>query len=304
MRAGPEVAAIGGVRTDSRGEFALEQAAHELGEDSVELHELVVALDQHGFRLNSTLVEMLGEHYSHRTERRGCGYTQASRHLAVLVNRARDGGQDTIGQLFPGASQARHELGLALFESRGRLQREESRLMAALIADLVLPAAAVAGVQELAPFSGELKVGTCPLAEKYFLEISDGFVRRKGRVNVLISDAGEPLLLEKLNLGDNHSCISVTEVVLNGVRLPPGCLFGVQRDEGIEVMPNSKLPGSVIPVRRCTGFRFLRVTTLAVSPQNRRRAFTTHFQSQLDAGLFAPGEATIEQLRRVAEDQL
>lgn len=176
--------------------------------------------------------------------------------------------------------------------------------MAALIADLVLPAAAVAGVQELAPFSGELKVGTCPLAEKYFLEISDGFVRRKGRVNVLISDAGEPLLLEKLNLGDNHSCISVTEVVLNGVRLPPGCLFGVQRDEGIEVMPNSKLPGSVIPVRRCTGFRFLRVTTLAVSPQNRRRAFTTHFQSQLDAGLFAPGEATIEQLRRVAEDQL
>jgi hypothetical protein len=151
---------------------------------------------------------------------------------------------------------------------------------------LVLPAAATAGVQELAPFSGELKVGTCPLAEKYFLEISDGFVRRKGRVNVLISDAGEPLLLEKLNLGDNHSCISVTEVVLNGVRLPPGCLFGV------------------IPVRRCTGFRFLRVTTLAVSPQNRRRAFTTHFQSQLDAGLFAPGEATIEQLRRVAEDQL
>jgi hypothetical protein len=46
------------------------------------------------------------------------------------------------------------------------------------------------------------------------------------------------------------------------------------------------------------------LTTLAVSPEHRRRAFTRHFQSQVDAGLFAPGEATVEQLRRVAEAQL
>jgi hypothetical protein len=173
-----------------------------------------------------------------------------------------------------------------------------------LIADLVRPATARAGVTELSPFFGELKVGTCPLAEKYFLEVSDGFVRRRGRINVLVSDGGQPLLLEKLNLGDNHSCISVAEVTLNGVRLPPGCLFGVARDEGLELARNAKLPGSVIPILRCTGFRFLRLTTLAVSPQNRRRAFSTHFQSQVDAGLFAPGEATIEQLRRVAEEQM
>jgi hypothetical protein len=196
------------------------------------------------------------------------------------------------------------ELKRALDELPRRLLREESRLLAALISDLVLPTPPVMGAEELPGFAGELRVGTCPLAEKYFLEISDGFVRRKGRVNVLTSDAGEPLLLEKLNLGDNHSCISVAEVVLNGVRLPPGCLFGVQRQDGVDVMPNARLPGSVIPVRRCVGFRFLRLTTLAVSPQNRRRAFTTHFQSQVDAGLFAPGEATIAQLRRVAEEQL
>jgi hypothetical protein len=247
---------------------------------------------------------MLGEHYSHRTERRGCGFTQASRHLAVLVNRARDPSQDAVGQLFPWGHAKQEELGLVLLALSAQLQREESRLLASIIADLVLPATELTGVQELPPFLGELKVGTCPLAEKYFLEVSDGFVRRKGRINVLTSEAGEPLLIEKLNLGDNHSCISVAEVVLNGVRLPPGCLFGVKRDEGVEVMPNSKLPGNIIPVSRCTGFRFLRLTTLAVSPQNRRRAFTTHFQSQLDAGLYAPGEATIEQLRRIAEDQL
>jgi hypothetical protein len=60
----------------------------------------------------------------------------------------------------------------------------------------------------------------------------------------------------------------------------------------------------VIAARSCSGFRFLRLTTLAVSPEHRRRAFTTHFQAQLDAGLFAPGEATIDQLRHVAEEQL
>ena len=145
----------------------------------------------------------------------------------------------------------------------------------------------------------------CPLAEKYFLEISDRFVRRKGRINVLVSGSGAPLLIEKVNLGDNHSCINVAGLVLNGVQLPPGCLFAVRYATTTTDGPaNRKLPGSVVSVQSCEGFRFLRLTTLAVSPQNRQRAFTSHFQSQVDAGLFAPGEATIEQLRRVAEEQL
>lgn len=266
-------------------------------------HELVSALAADGLVLNSTLIEMLGEHYSHRTPRRGSGFTQASRHLAVLVNRARNGAH-AAEELFPSLAPAERDLSKVLGELPRRLQREESRLMFGLIADLLEPAAPRPDVQELPAFTGELKVGTCPLAEKYFLEISDGFVRRKGRINVLIGDSGEPLLVEKLNLGDNHSCISVAEVSLNGVRLPPGCLFGVKRDDDIAALQNGKLPGTIIPVRRCTGFRFLRLTTLSVSPQHRPRAFTTHFQSQVDAGLFAPGEATIEQLRRVAEEQL
>ena len=64
------------------------------------------------------------------------------------------------------------------------------------------------------------------------------------------------------------------------------------------------LPGEVIPIAACSGFRFLRLSTLAVSPEHRERAFTTHFQAQVAAGLFAPGGATIAQLRRLAEEQL
>jgi hypothetical protein len=276
---------------------------HEV-EPGAEGHELPKLFAEQGFGLNATLVEMLSEHFSHRTERRGCGFTQATRHLAVLVNQPRQSSQETIAKLFPRQAQAAQPLQRALRSLPALLEREESRILLALIADLVLPAAATPGVEELPAYLDSLQVGTCPLAEKYFLEISDGFVRRRGRVNVLVSETGEPLLLEKLNLGDNHSCINVAELLLNGVRLPPGCLFAVCYDEGVAARPNRKLPGSVIAVHRCTGFRFLRLTTLAVSPQNRRRAFTSHFQSQVDAGLFAPGEATIEQLLRVAQEQL
>ncbi|HVJ16123.1 MAG TPA: hypothetical protein VM686_11860, partial [Polyangiaceae bacterium] len=244
--------------------MTLEQARQESESDG-EGHELTAALAARGFRLNATLFEMLGEHYSHRTERRGSGYTQAGRHLAVLVNRAQGTSDDAVAQLFPDSAQVKLELQRVLRELPQRLEREESRLLAGLIADLVSPVPVPRGAAELQPFSGELKVGTCPLAEKYFLEVSHGFVRRKGRINVLVSDAGRPLLVEKLNLGDNHSCISVAEVVLNGVRLPAGCLFGVKREEGLELGPNRTLPGSVIAARSCHGFRFLRLTTLAVS---------------------------------------
>lgn len=279
-------------------------------EQHIEPHELALLFAARGFALNGTLEQMLGEHFSHRTERRGCGFTQATRHLAVLVNQPRSASPDTIAKLFPawarshGGAEPALPLQRALQALPALLEREESRLLAALIADLVLPAAATPGIEELPPYFEQLKVGTCPLAEKYFLEISDSFVRRKGRVNVLVSEHGRPLLIEKLHLGDDHSCVNVAELLLNGVRLPPGCLFAVRYGDNAALRPNRTLPGAIIPVSRCEGFRFLRLTTLAVSPRNRARAFTSHFRSQVEAGLFAPGEATVEQLRGVAEAQL
>jgi hypothetical protein len=290
------------------------------------VHELPTLCEAHGIALNATLTDMLHEHFSHRTERRGCGFTQATRHLAALVNRPRSDSADAIELLFPEWARA-HGYGtvsLGRAEAEGladrredgawlrrtlealvpQLEREESSMLVGIMADLVSPTQASPGSHELPAYLGELKVGTCPLAEKYFLEISDGFVRRKGRVNVLVSAAGEPLLIEKLNLGDNHSCISLVELVLHGVRLPAGCLFGVMREDDVEARATRSLPGSVIPIERCAGFRFLRLTTLAVAPQHRARAFTSHFQSQVSAGLYAPGLVTIEQVRRVAQEQL
>ncbi len=292
--------------------------------DGIDPHELPRALDSVGLPLNQTLVEMLGEHFSHRTERRGCGYTQATRHLAVLVNRPRQQHRDTVAQLFPawardrgyasdpellheGPHPAQREVDQAFLRATlrslpGLLEREESRLLAHLIADLADPNPADGG--ELTSYPESLPVGTCPLAERFFLEIADRFVRRKGRVNVIVSDRGEPLMIEKLHLGDDHSCISVVELRLNGVRLPPASLFAVHYEGEVALRSNRSLPGQVIPATSCAGFRFLRLTTLAVSPANRRRAFSAHFESQVQAGLYAPGDTTVDQLRTVALEQL
>lgn len=279
------------------------QASKPIAESAAEVeHELLRVFAARGFALNATLREMLNEHYSHCTERRGAGFTQATRHLAVLVNRAREARDARDLRLFVGAPPpaAYAELGSILSE----LEREESRLLAGIVLDLLFPCAARNDVTTLASFPEDLKIGTCPLAEKYFLELADAFVRRKGLANILVSSCGEPLLIEKLNLGDDHSCISLAPLILNGVTLPPGSLFGVRYEGAIALRKNRKLPGEILNIASCSGFRFLRLSTLAVTPAHRERAFTTHFRAQLAAGLFAPGEATIAQLRALAEDQL
>ncbi|MET0553288.1 MAG: hypothetical protein ABW221_09635 [Vicinamibacteria bacterium] len=309
-------------------------------------HELLRVFDESGFRLCPTLYEMLNEHYSHRTERRGAGYTQATRFLADFVNRPRrpydyeealifaDRSPAAVQNLIAGAAAlgvdlpfrnldqrdlpeplrgdpavqaqyARLAAGQAVLRTLAqRLEREESRLLAGIVIDLVLARATSSDAPELRPWPEKLAIGTCPLAEKYFLELAQGFVRRKGRMNVIVSDEGEPLLVEKLGLGDDHSCLSVVPLLLNGVRLPRGSLFGVAYAGEVGLRANTQLAGVVIPIARCQGFRFLRLTTLAVSPANRKRAFSSHFEAQVEGGLFEPGSATIEQIGHLTRLQL
>ena len=300
----------------------VEQHSKHHDSSSLSPHELGVLLQSEGCRLNDTLVEMLGEHFTHCTERRGCGFTQATRHLAVLVNRPLSERRAVIGKLFPdwaktalreplaevnsgqGSGGGLAPLREVLRDLPATLAREESRLLAAIIADLVMPGDGPPSAYDVAPYDEEIKVGTCTLAERFFLEICYGHVRRAGRINVHVSDHGEPLMIEKLNLGDDHSCISLVELRLHGVRLPPGSLLAVRRSDDIAVRPCAKLPGSVMRMRDCDGYRFLRLATLAVTPAHRRRAFTAHFQAQIDACLLSPGQATLEQLRGVALEQL
>lgn len=268
-------------------------------------HELVHLFARHGAALHPTLIEMLNEHHSHQTERRGCGYTQATRFLADLINR-----DPAIpcgaGHLFDRAVEA-EAIGRALLPVSAQLERIESRLLLAIMSDLVdgdRAERAAQGPLKLAP--EKLKIGSCPLAEQYFLEVAHGRVRRGGRVNVIVDADERACLLEKRGLGDEHSCISVRAICFNGVRIPWGGLFGVDYDdadlEGLSRL--NGLPGQRVPCARLRGVRFLRLTTLAVAPEYRARAFSAHFKQQIDGGLFSPDVTRVEQLARIAEDSL
>lgn len=319
---------------------------------STQDHEVVRLFQQHVYPLSNKLAEMLNEHYTHQTERRGCGYTQASRVVAEYVNCPRDPQdfqdlrifQDYDSKTLKKLLEQRHELGFELADWHNldqnvalqtfitekntefaqqlaqqiALQRnlrqvseqaslEESRLICELLADIILPkTAAETGYMQLDTLSEKPKVGSCPMAEKFFLKIAHEQVLRQGEINVFVDAQQRPLLLEKLNMGDNHSCISLQPILMNGVRLPIGSLFSVNYDaEQLSgKVKNKHFKGYVIPYTAIDGFWFLRLTTLAISPENRKRAFTSHFQQQVQNGLYNPETTKLQQLLDVAIAQI
>lgn len=269
-------------------------------------HELLKALQQQGLEPHAQLCDMLNEHFEHRTERRGCGYTQATRLLAAQIN------QRSLVPLPRSRMFAEHlssaELANAMTAAGAQWCEElacvESRLLARMIRGIVLRDAQGIEFPTIAP--EPLKVGSCPLAEQFFLEIAYRRIRRGGRVNVIIDQQRKPLLIEKRGLGDDHSCITVAEMVVHGVCIPKGSLVGVDYPdavlEGLPALQNRC--GVQLPLASISGARLLRLTTLAVSPADRARAFSAHFQQQIDSGLFSPDTTTIEQLIEFAHEQV
>lgn len=184
---------------------------------------------------------------------------------------------------------------------------EESQLICSLIEDVILPKSPIENqIVEVQALVDKPKVGSCPMAENFFLKIAHRRVLRNGEINIFVDVHGQPIFMEKLNMGDNHSCISLKPVLMNGVRIPAGSLFSVSYDaeQLVEKRQNREFKGFVIPYQAISGWWFLRLTTLAVSPQNRKRAFSTHFQQQVDNGLYSPGTTELQQLIDVAIAQL
>lgn len=317
-------------------------------------HELLKLFARRLHPLSQKLTDMLNEDFVHQTERRGCGYTQATRALAEYINAPRDGQEYSDFRLFKDypvnglkaivQQAAMHHLDLsgwrhldqnaqvmqrlseqpeprnsyeivlkqevafqqALLGIAAELALEESTLLCNLIEDILLPKdAAALGLSSINTLAEKPKVGSCPMAEKFFLEIALRRLLRQGEINIFVDQHNRPLILEKMHMGDNHSCINVVPLMMNGVRIPAGCLFSTDYDiEQVEKRPNRQLKGYVIPIGQCAGFWFLRLTTLAVSPQNRARAFTTHFKQQVLKGLFSPDAVMVSQLLAVAEEQV
>ena len=317
-------------------------------------HEVITAFEAAELTLANNLVDMLNEHYSHQTERRGCGYTQATRVLAERISQPRsddsfedlrlfaDHPSKPLYTLLSAADSYGLEINswrnldlradlqvridaensiasgsfLHILQQEIQWQRqvrqmidqvslEESRLIVQLIIDVILPRQTMAGFTNLTVLTDKPKVGSCPMAEKFFLDIAHGFTLRKGHVNIIVDADGQPLMLEKLNMGDDHSCISLVPLLMNGVCLPVGSLFAAQYDpEKASLRAGRQINGQIVAADRCDGFYFLRLTTLAVSPAHRKRAFNAHFEQQVASGLFSPLTTTLDQLVAVAQAQL
>ncbi|MFW1838186.1 hypothetical protein ACG9XS_06320 [Acinetobacter gyllenbergii] len=316
-------------------------------------HEVVVIFKKYLSPLSAKLTEMLNEHFSHQTERRGCGYTQATRVIAEFVSQTRDpiglqdfrifedydtkalrnilnqassyglmletwrnldvntGVQQCLQRLNPEESFAQSLQQEVNFQAKLRhiyqkVQLEESKLICQLLSDILLPQdAQVLGMIDCQSLEEKPKVGSCPMAEKFFLRIAHHRLLRQGEINIFVDAQQQPIMMEKLNMGDNHSCISLVPLMMNGVRLPAGSLFSASYD--IEQLPkhkNKQYKGYVIPITAMNGFWFLRLTTLAVSPDNRARAFGYHFKQQVDNGLFRPDSTELSQLVEIAQDQI
>lgn len=304
-------------------------------------HELSERFRACGLRLARTAEEMLDEHSSHRTERRGCGYTQATRFLAVRVNQPADPlalddldlfaewprretsavaaalcragwprGWRAVDEAPPavldrvGASAGLDELRTLLPRVR-KIADDVALAESRLIVDLVEHVLA-RGARELPDVPGmpvKPDIGSCSQAEEFFLEIAHARIRRGGRVNVVVADDGRPLLLEKMQLGESHSAITVAPIRINGVRLPPGALCALEYAQPEAAGPPTR-HGVRLPLAAIARARFLRLTTLAVPPSIRRRAFSAQVDAQLRSCMMSPLTTTLDELHAFAHAEL
>lgn len=316
-------------------------------------HEILTCFMTELLPLSDTLTEMLNEHFSHQSERRGCGFTQATRVIAEFINQEReetdfkdfrifkdydtkalktivssaktydiqldswrnlDQQQQVIDFLNNNQkSDAFSEALLKEFNFQKKLrniqqyvQLEESKLICNFLEDIILRKNINQDdLIELKNLDDKPKVGSCPMAENFFLKIAHGRLLRNGLINIFINENKQPILMEKLKMGDDHSCINLVPLIMNGIRIPQGSLFSVTYDiDTVHKTENKHYKGYIIPITEVSGFWFLRLTTLAVSPENRARAFNAHFKQQVDNGLFSPGTTQLNQLLSIASEQI
>lgn len=317
-------------------------------------HEIVTAFKNKVYPLSNKLIEMLNEHYTHQTERRGCGYTQATRLLAEYINQPREekdyidlkifneyswknikriidrksiypvdisswrnldlnaSVQTFLNEYNPDddffrSLKAERDFQAALRSIENSVELEESKILCQMLLDVILTHQSIYETDvELKTLAEKPKVGSCPMVENLFLKIAHGSVLRQGQINIIVDNNDRPLLIEKMNMGDNHSCISLQTLIMNGVRVPAGSLFSLDYkiDDILEKRPNKQFKGYIIRHTALNGFWFLRLTTLAIQPENRKRAFSTHYKQQVANGLYSPGTTELKQLYNVAIAQI
>jgi len=170
-----------------------------------------------------------------------------------------------------------------------KLHNEEDVLVGNIMRDMFYPTDSDAPQLASDATKATERVGSCTTAERYFLE-KDSY----SQPDVIVDAGGEPVMLYK-HAGDS-SAVTLKETTLNGVRLPPGSLVAVDVPRHVKK--------EVFNLDDCRGFRFLRLTTLSVSPRNRSRAFGSAMIMQKEQGYEGAADTSLEYFKDYAQSKL
>lgn len=135
------------------------------------------------------------------------------------------------------------------------------------------------------------RVGGCVMAEKNMLAYISGKHTKPegGYVNLIVNDDGSPLILEKVGLGDMHSCISLKPVRINGVFIPAGAILSAEPDVLEPIRSKMKwfikregAINYVTKVKNYKGFKFVRMSLLSLPEEIRASAGGDTYLHQQD----------------------
>ncbi|MEL6340538.1 MAG: hypothetical protein AAFZ38_09865 [Myxococcota bacterium] len=249
---------------------------------------LVEELSRAGLVCSKTFLAMLEEQPVHRSVRRGCGFTQTTRVIAQAVHTEVTGGRIDLAPLFDRFPATAPTLRTASTGRPGAFG-----IWLRLMSDLL---ERDGGHQpDIRCHDEESKVGTCSAAEKFFLELAHGRCARRSGVRIFADEDG-PMLVEKIRMGESYSATSLRQISVHGVRVPAGSLFAVHHELPEKSPQLDRYFGEIHPVRDAR-LKFLRLTTLAIEPEERERVFSIQFKRQLEDGFLRPGHATLNDLR-------
>ena len=304
-------------------------------------HELNIMLDAAGLAPARTLREMLDDHPSHCTERRGCGLTQATRFLSGFINQPMDPIDVTDLDMFRDWPQSPSRIAGTILFSAGwepgwrrldeapieqftllphaevgqrlaalvptlrdmahRAQWPESRILLVMMEQILSRNAPMA--TRLPGMREKPAIGSCSQAEEFFLEIAHGRIRRGGSVNVIVDNHDKPVMVEKIRLGESHSALLLEPVRIHGVLIPSGGLCALEHhNPALEGIPTRH--GCCLPLASVRQARFLRLTTLALLPADRMRAFSAQVQAQVRSRFLSPTTTTMEDMHNFVRSEL
>lgn len=166
------------------------------------------------------------------------------------------------------------------------LTSEGDVLMGRMMRDALIPHR---GGRALPSAAEKSRTGTCTSAELYFLEVFDAG-HGYHAPTILHDENDEPLMI--LKRSGEQSAMTLREVVVDGVRLPPGSLVA---------LTSHRSWSSIHRTTDIKGVEFLRLTTLAVSPAERARTFGMAMSFQRENMFFEPDTRTIEDFCAYAE---